>query len=405
MDQLAPALRAQADPRRKPLCAWLLGEGMQAGDASEVLEDFGRKLVAAGLPLVRASIHIQALHSERTGTGRVWRPDTGIVEQHYGFDPEVERAYQVSPIRTVHDTRRPLELWPQRDQIEYGVLPDLKAEGIEHYWLVPLFFSDGSVQAASFSSKQPGGFPPEDRALVQSLLPLYTQVLELKTVRRELSEVLSIYVGREPGSRILAGQVRRGDVTSLSAAILFADLRGFTKLSNELDDNALVGLLNRYFDCFVPPVAAQGGEVLKFIGDALLAIFPQPEGEAPVAEPRVRALAAAEEGLGNLARFNVEERAGLEPLRAGVALHLGRVAYGNVGSVERQDFTVIGRDVNLVSRLASISSRLGSHPLLASQAFVRGLDRPSESLGSFRMKGFPEKQPVFTLPGAAAAKP
>jgi adenylate cyclase len=403
MDQLAPALRAAGDPRRQPLCTWLMGEARAAVDASDVLDGFGRRLIAAGLPLVRATTHIESLHSEHTGTGRVWRPDSGIVEQHYGFDPEVEKAYQVSPIRTVHDTRKPLELWPQVDILDYGVLPELKAEGIEDYHLVPLFFSDGSVQVASFATKRPGGFPPEDLALIDSLVPLYTQVLELKTVRRELAEMLSIYVGREPGSRILAGQVRRGDVSTLSAAILFADLRGFTKLSNELDDTALVGVLNRYFDCFVPPVAAQGGEVLKFIGDALLAIFPQPEGEAPVAEPRVRALAAAEQGLANMTRWNVEERSGLEPLRAGVALHLGRVAYGNVGSVERQDFTVIGRDVNLVSRLASISSRLGTHPLLASLAFVKGLNRPSQALGTFRMKGFREKQPVFSLDGSGPA--
>jgi adenylate cyclase len=398
MDDLAPALRAAEDPRRKALCAWLVGKAGAAGDVSEVLEGFARRLLAAGVPLVRATTHIEALHSERTGTGRVWRPDGAIVEQHYGFDPEVEAAYQVSPIRTVHDTRKPLELWPQTDQFDYGVLPDLKAEGIHDYYLVPLFFSTGSVQAASFATKDPAGFSAADKALIDSLVPLYTQVLELKTARRELSEVLSIYVGREPGGRILAGQVRRGDVSTLSAAILFADLRGFTRLSNELDDTALVGVLNRYFDCFVPPVAAQGGEVLKFIGDAVLAIFPQPEGEAPVAEPRVRALAAAEEGLNNLERYNLAERNGLEPLRAGVALHLGRVAYGNVGSVERQDFTVIGRDVNLVSRLATISSRLGNHPLLASQAFVKGLNRPTEALGSFRMKGFREKQPVFALP-------
>ena len=397
MDQLAPALRAAADPRRKALCAWLLGEARESVDVSEVLEGFGRQLIAAGIPLARATTHIEALHSERTGTGRVWRPDQGIVEQHYGFDPEVEKAYQVSPIRTVHDTRKALELWPQVDILDYGVLPDLKSEGITHYSIVPLFFSDGAVQSASFATKNPEGFSPEDLALIESLLPLYTSVLELKTVRRELAEMLSIYVGREPGSRILAGQVRRGEVSTISAAILFADLRGFTKLSNELDDRALVGVLNRYFDCFVPPVAAQGGEVLKFIGDALLAIFPQPEGEAPVAEPRVRALAAAEEGLANMVRWNVEERSGQDPLRAGVALHLGRVAYRNVGSVERQDFTVIGRDVNLVSRIATISSRLGRHPLLASQAFVRGLNRPNQALGTFRMKGFKDKQPVFSL--------
>jgi adenylate cyclase len=385
-----------ADPRFLPLAQWLTEAGERARGAGEVLEGYAARLVAAGLPLVRSSTHIQTLHSERTGIGRVWRQGHGTVEQHYDYSADVDHAYDSSPIKTVHDTRKWLSLWPQKEDAPYSILPDLRAQGITHYIVAPLFYSDGEVHAVTFATDRPEGFAEGDLRLLKTLQPLYSRILELKTLHRMLTEVLSIYVGREPGGRILAGQVRRGDVTQLAAAMLYVDLRGFTQLSNEMDDAQLVALLNRYFDCFVPPVVANGGEVLKFIGDAVLAIFPQPEGEAPVKEPRLRALAAAEEGLANLARLNLESRPAERPLKAGVALHLGRVAYGNVGSVERQDFTVIGRDVNLVSRLAALCART-EQALLMSTRFAQGLKRPLHALGPFRLKGFTERQRVFTL--------
>ena len=400
MDAIAPP--AEADPRFLPLAQWLVGAGERARGAGEVLEGYAERLVAAGLPLVRASTHIQTLHSERTGIGRVWRLGEGTVEQHYDYSSDVDRAYDVSPIKTVHDSRKWLMLWPQAEAAPYSIMPDLKADGITHYLVGPLFYSDGDVHAVTFATRQPEGFPDADVRLLKNLQGLYSRVLEIKSLRRMLNEVLSIYVGREPGGRILAGQGRRGDVTQLAAAMLYVDLRGFTQLSNEMDDASLVALLNRYFDCFVPPVVANGGEVLKFIGDAVLAIFPQPEGEAPVKEPRVRALAAAEEGLANLAALNRAHRPTDAPLKAGVALHLGRVAYGNVGSVERQDFTVIGRDVNLVSRLAALCART-DQALLLSSRFGKGLARELRPLGPFRLKGFAERQRVFALVAEAAA--
>ena len=383
------------DPRFSRLAGWLVDAGERTQGVGELLEGFSERLLQQGVPVTRTTTHIQSLHSERTGTGRVWRRDRPFEEQHFGFSAMLDDRYARSPIRKVHDTRGWLSLWPQRDGGDFNIVPDLKAEGVEHYLIGPLFFSDGSIQAASFATDRPEGFPPEDQALLQSLMPLFSRMLELKTLRLTLGEILRIYVGREPGARILSGQVRRGDVTALSAAMLVVDLRGFTQLSNQLADVPLVELLNRYFDCFVPPVAENGGEVLKFIGDAVLAIFPQPGGEAPQREPRLAALAAAEEGLLRLDRLNAE-RPDEKPLKAGVALHLGRVAFGNVGSVERQDFTVIGRDVNLASRLSQLNART-DEALLISAAFARGLDRPLRPLGPFRLKGFDEKQRVFAL--------
>jgi adenylate cyclase len=399
MDSMTPP---DLDPRFLPLAQWLVEAGERSRGVGEVLEGYAERLVDAGLPLVRASTHIQTLHSERTGIGRVWRIGEGAVEQHYDYSTDVDRAYDASPIKTVRESRKWLSIRPQVEAAPYSILPDLKADGITHYLVGPVFYSDGDVQTVTFSTRFAEGFPEADVRLLKRLQGIYSRALEIKTLRRMLNEVLSIYVGREPGGRILAGQVRRGDVTQLAAAMLYVDLRGFTQLSNEMDDAALVALLNRYFDCFVPPVVANGGEVLKFIGDAVLAIFPQPEGEAPVKEPRLRALAAAEQGLANLAALNVLHRPPDAPLRAGVALHLGRVAYGNVGSVERQDFTVIGRDVNLVSRLAALCGRT-DQALLMSTRFAQGLKRDLRPMGPFRLKGFAERQRVYALAAEAAA--
>lgn len=396
---IAPVSLLQ-DPRFASLAGWLVDAGERSPTVGDLVEGFSERLLKQGVPVSRTTAHLNALHSERTGTGRIWRRDGAYEEQHFGFGILVDQSYAGSVIRQVHETRSWVALWPQRETGPYNILPDLKVEGVAHYLVGPLFFSDGSVQAASFATDRPTGFTAEDQALLQSLMPLYARMLELKTLRLTLGEILRIYVGREPGARILSGQVRRGDVTALSAAMLFVDLRGFTPLSNEMADQPLVDLLNRYFDCFVPPVADNGGEVLKFIGDAVLAVFPQPGGEAPQREPREAALAAAEEGLRRLDRLNAE-RQGERPLKAGVALHLGRVAYGNVGSIERQDFTVIGRDVNLASRLSHLGART-DEALLLSAAFARGLERPLRPLGSFRLKGFDEKQQVFALDDLAA---
>ncbi len=395
MDSPVAPVSLLQDLRFARIAGWLVDAGERALDAGEVLAGLAQRLVTQGVPLSRISIHIQAIHSERIGTSRVWRRDGSLDEQHYGFSVMQDHRYDRSVIRRVHDTRNWVAIWPQREGDEYNITADLRAEGVVHYLIGPLFFSDGEIQAASFSTDRPEGFTTEDQSLLQSLMPLFARILELKTLRRTLNEILRIYVGREPGARILSGQVRRGDVTALSAAMLFVDLRGFTLLSNEMADVPLVELLNRYFDCFVPPVAENGGEVLKFIGDAVLAIFPQPGGEAPQRPPRDAALSAAEEGLLRLDQLNATRR-DARPLKAGVALHLGRVAYGNVGSVERQDFTVIGRDVNLVSRLSQLCART-DEALLLSSAFARGLGRPLRPLGPFRMKGFAERQRVFAL--------
>ncbi|MBC6416318.1 MAG: adenylate/guanylate cyclase domain-containing protein [Rhodospirillales bacterium] len=391
-----------SDPRSLPLVGALIALGRQAGDVSALVQEYNERLVALGLPVDRATAHLSTLHSERIGTGRVWRPGQEVIETDYGFGVRSGALFLGSPVRAAEEAQAPVELWPfvKPEAHSFNILPELRAEAIAHYIAYPLFLSDGTINVASFATKRAGGFDPRDRALLESLMPLYTRMLEIKNLRQTVEELLKIYVGRGPGVRILSGNTERGQVSRLSAAMLLADMRHFTDLSNRIPERRLVQLLNDFYDCFVPPIAEAGGEVLKFIGDAVLAIFPQPDGMARMASPRERALTAARQGLARLADYNSTLTEDPAIVEAGVALHLGRVAYGNVGSVERLDFTAIGPDVNLVARLANLCSRL-EQPLLLSERFARGLILPLRDLGAQRLKGFAQRQRVFTLePGA-----
>ncbi len=394
-----------SDPRFLPLVQELTDLGQTAPDVAGLVQGYNNRLLQLGLPLDRATVNLATLHSERIGTSRIWRPRQEVIETHFGFGTRSDPIFLNSPVRLAEESEQPIELWPQKeDQPDFNILPDLRKEGIRHYVIYPIFLSDGTVSAASFATKADPGFDPRDQSLLEALLPLYTRVLEIKNLRRMIEEILKIYVGREPGAQILHGNTKRGQFSRISAAMLLGDLRHFTELSNRLPERKLVALLNAFFDCLVPPIVEQGGEVLKFIGDAVLAIFPQPDGMAKIKSPRERALTAAMKGLENLAALN--GTLGEDPaiLEAGIALHLGRVTFGNVGSVERLDFTAIGPDVNLVARLASLCSEL-NQSILLSERFAKGLDLPMKDLGPHRLKGFVHRERVFTLVGPLALQP
>lgn len=398
MDDRVPQDRAAA------IRDWLIEEAGFLEHFGLVLDGLCERLVAAGVPLARATSHLRVVHSERIGLSRVWRRGESMIEQHFGFGPEVDTMYQRSPIRVAHETRRRFDVYPDEPAASaYGITADLRVLGITHYVIFPLFFTTGHVNAASFATDRPGGFAPAELALIETVLPALTRVMELKGLHRSRGELLQIYVGRVPAERILDGQIRRGDVVGIEAAILFCDLRGSTQMAVELDEESYVVALNRFFDCVVPTVTAAGGEVLKFIGDAVLAIFEMPDQPDDCSHCNF-ALRTAESILAALAERNRSEPLPSGPLEATIALHEGRVAFGNVGSVERQDFTVIGPDVNLAARLGALASQLGE-PLLVSGRVAARSPATLRKVGAFPFKGFSVPQDVFapeshTAPGA-----
>jgi adenylate cyclase len=249
--------------------------------------------------------------------------------------------------------------------------------------------SNGPAGVAVFATSSPQKFTPAAIEVLSDIVPALRGVCEIRLLRRIEATLLDTYVGRETGRRVLDGHIRRGDVETLQAALFLCDLRDFTVLSNQLPPGQMLDRLNLYFDQVVPAITAEGGEILKFMGDAVLAFFHRDSGPA---DSCGAAFAAASQAL---SRIDSLPHAGT-PLLAGVALHHGEVAYGNIGSEGRLDFTVIGRDVNLVSRIQTVCATTG-HPLLMSPQFAATLGgQRGRSIGRHPLKGFSEPVELFT---------
>ncbi|GJD31197.1 hypothetical protein PMNALOAF_2451 [Methylobacterium adhaesivum] len=371
---------------------WLLSEGARMPNAEDLLAGLAERLIDLGVPVDRATTAIDALHSEYSGVGRFWTRETGSTVRLFPHGEASDKAYRESPFQTVHETGEWLILdLSETPDAAFAVIPDLKAEGYRHYIVAPLFFTNGTRNGITFATRSEEGFRDEDVAILRFVIPTLAAVMEMRSINKQLDHVLRIYVGDEPHKAILAGSIRRGHVQRIRSAILFADMRDYTRISAEMTPEEAVDLLNIFFDCLVPAIEREGGEVLKYLGDGLLAIFRERGDDLGGAAKG--ALTAAQSALAALDEANALGHFA-QPVAAGIALHHGEAAYGNVGSGARLDFTVIGRDVNLASRLARLNRTLGE-PLLMSKPFVDFLWGDPVSLGTHPLDGFTEPMGVF----------
>lgn len=370
------------------LIEWLSGDECHDATDAAMLSELGRRLCALGLPLDRLSLHLRTLHPQILARTLAWT-DGEPVELR-DRDNSIERLpfFAGNPIRRATEERRWLSLSTPEEIAKLEELDFFQDRGLLGAEVVPLVMGQGPASAVVFATRRPEGFGPDGRALLQRIIPALRGACEIRVLQLAEATLLDTYVGPLTGRRILDGHIRRGDVETLKAALLLCDLRDFTVLSNRLPPEQMLDRLNLYFDQLVPPIAAHGGEVLKFMGDAVLAFFHHQDGPAASC---AAAFAAARQALANIHSVS---QAGT-PLSAGVALHHGEVAYGNIGSGGRLDFTVIGRDVNLVSRIQTACATTGQ-PLLMSQHFAALLDRPgSRSIGPHPLKGFAEPLELF----------
>jgi adenylate cyclase len=378
--------------RRATLLRWLSEEGRFAPDGGRLLETVCETLAALDVPVVRATTHVRTLHPEFRGVTRIWRrgESTEIRTPRHGI--EFTSDYQNSPIQHIIKTGQWLDAFlTETTDRRFPILATLREHGITHYVMAPLVFSNRVVNAMSWATDVPGGFTQADLELFRDLVPVFVPILEATVGRRIYSELLATYVGRDPGARIMAGAVQRGDVHHLKAALLLADMRGFSRLTDELPEERIVELLNAFFDLVVPGVIANGGDVLKYVGDAVIAIFPV-AGDDPAPACRM-ALAAAQTALAALDAASPEIR---QHISIDIALHYGDAAYGNIGSGNRLDFTAIGRDLNILSRLELLCKDVG-RPLLMTDAFAVGVSEPVFEIGHFELRGFRRHQPVYGL--------
>lgn len=378
-----------------PVIDWLIGDARSLPDGAAVLAGLAQRLLEAGLPLARTSFHFRPLHPQLFGMGFYWRRDEDRIERtraEHGV--ELTSTFRESPMRALLEgagaVRQRLDL-PAAD-LPMPLFRHLRAEGLTDYVALPIRFGDGRIQGTTWASDRPGGFTTGDLDRIEDLLPLYGLLLESRMARESAAILLDTYVGHNAGERILAGQIRRGIGETVRAAIWFCDLRGFTAMSQEMPRDALLTLLNDYFDVMAGAVEAHDGEILKFIGDGMLAMF-RLETDAAC----WRAVAAARTARAGMAALNARRaEAGLAMLGYGIALHMGEVMYGNIGARGRLDFTVLGPAVNLTARIEGLSRAIG-HDILLSGDFVRLCTGTFRFIGHFRLPGISAEVDIFTL--------
>jgi adenylate cyclase len=358
-------------------------------------------------------VFVRTLHPNVMGRRFIWRPSAKVETSEAPFELLESAEFRDSPVARVYKTSRTIrrKLADRNCALDFPILTELRAEGVTDYLAVPLFFTDGAVHVVTCTTRQHGGFSDAQIAGIEAIIPPLTRVAEIRMLRRMAGILLDTYVGHSPGERILAGHIRRGDIEEIHAAIWLSDMRGFTALADRIAPRQLIDLLNRYFDCQVPAILDQRAEVLKFMGDGLLAIFPIADDNSDADEVCGRTLAAARQVRSNVAALSEEiETPDLDPLRFGLALHVGEVLYGNIGGGNRLDFTCIGPAVNLAARIEKLTGQLG-RVILASEEFARHCLQQFSTLGQFNLAGFGAPQLVFGVddetsqqrPGAKAA--
>jgi len=375
---------------------WLVDGAPGAQTPVEVLERMCPELVERGVPLARVAAFVRTLHPHIMGRSFLWRTGGNVVVKEASHAILSSPEFMKSPVARVFETgaefRRRLDTL---ESTEHELLQGLAREKMTDYFALPMRFLSGQIHAITFASDHASGFSDADLATLRHVVRPLTRVGEIFALSRTAVNLLNTYVGHDAGERILAGKILRGDTDVIRCVIWFSDLRGFTRMADQVPPATLIRNLNELFDYQVPAIERHAGEVLKFMGDGMLAIFPV--GGRQVAEVAREALAAAREAFESLARGNAGRAERGEPeLYFGLALHVGDVTYGNIGGANRLDFTCIGPAVNLAARIEALTSKLGERLLLSAELAEHVTD-PLQEKGEHELKGVRDRQRVFAL--------
>ena len=378
------------------IAAWLLEAPRQIGDGIATFDELVWRLMAAGMPLLRATFHISTLHPQFLGTTMTWWRDTGESEQVMIAHEIVDTLPQEqNPVWRVCYRRETLRRRLDRpDEFDFAILSELRERGGTDYIALPVSGAYAVAYMLTFVTDRPGGFTDSEIADLTSLAQRLAIVADRHNQWRITLNLLSAYLGASTGPKVLDGQIRRGTGMDLTAILWSSDLRGFTERSDRLSGERMIGILNDLFEAQAAAIRKRGGEILKFIGDGILAIFPIDEPDA-AAEIATGAVAAAQEAVAATERL-VEQPSmdGEPPLAIVVALHVGTVYYGNIGAADRLDFTVIGPAVNLVSRIETVAKAL-DQPVAISADLARLLGGGAVSLGRHQLRGLATPHELF----------
>ncbi len=385
-----------------PLINWLMRQAWLCKTPAELTGQFAQQLEFIGVPVLRLNVSIRTLHPELAGQRFTWTREQGAVtEVDTPHGMLTSPVYLNSPIRHVSEglggVRQRLDI--DEPEFQFPILDELRASGATDYVAMPLPFSNGQFQSMSVATDHPDGFSTAVLGQVFEAMFALGRFYEVLALRRNATNLFDTYLGERTGQQILGGLTHRGDGENIRAAILFCDLRDSTALTEALSRQAYLDLLNDFFECAVEPVLAGGGEVLKFIGDAILAIFPvegEGDDDAAIAESCQRGRTAAQDIIARIAATLAS--ADHPPVQCAIGLHFGNVMYGNVGAPKRLDFTVIGSAANVAARLSSHCKTLGQ-TLLLSADVARYVPEALQSLGHQRFHNVAEELEVFAVAG------
>lgn len=383
---------------------WLLQKGRLITKPTEFIQALGTQLIKDGTPVWRLRFNCLTIHPQMAGWSVIWSTDMSSAEEvRASHEYRTTEAYLGSPLAAVVENNVPYrrKLKDLDRKTDHQVLFGLRDEGATDYLALPIVLSDGNISSLVLATKTGNGFTDYHISVLIHFSAHLAPVLEVMVARDIARAVLDTYVGPRTSERVLAGQIRRGDGETIDAAVWFCDLRDFTPLTETLPPQSLLALLNRYFEIIAAAVAERGGEVLRFIGDAMLIVFPVAEymsaNDACMQAVKAATVAFAEiEAFNKTERWSDQAQTELPTIRFGVGLHIGEVIYGNVGAPGRLDFTVMGPAVNLTARLENLTKALGK-PLLMSSAFAALIETECESMGYHEMKGVSDKHEIFSL--------
>ncbi|MGY4280907.1 adenylate cyclase [Bradyrhizobium sp. LM2.7] len=395
-----PKTNSVTTPPGGDVVDWLTNGTRDERFIDNIFAEMCIRLQQAGIPLKRSTLHVLIQHPQWLGARIMWSDGMREAEiARVDYDVRERSEYIGSPANEIHDGATELRENLEQDSSlgrKHAIYDEMRAKGLTDYVAWPLYHTLGKRHIVTFATDRPGGFDDVHIAGLKRVLPVLALVSEIRVKNRLARTLLETYVGSHAGELILAGATRRGTGTTVRAAIMICDLRDFTKISDNWPRDDVIDLLNDYFDAMSEPIARHGGEILKFIGDGLLAIFPlsQPNACAnllhAVTEARQAMIALNE-------RNSATSRA---PLNYGIGVHVGDVMYGNIGSGTRLDFTVIGPAVNMASRLEALTKQLGKTVLL-SRAFAELVEREFEleRVGEYEVRGFSEAIELFAYQG------
>ncbi len=389
-----------------PLTDWILREAIYCTSRRELVRLLAEKFIQAGIEISRLNITIWSLHPEIAGINYRWHRNTGEVTiNEPGHEIFSNPDFINSPLNLVTKglggVRQPLDV--DEAEFEFPIMEDLKAEGATDYVAMPLRFSDGQFHSMTMACDHPNGFTTENLGLVFECSGVISRFFEVLTLRKNATTLMDTYLGKRTGEKVLNGDIRRGQGEDIQAVVLFSDMRNSTAMTETLPRGEYLDLLNTYFEAVLGPVQENGGEVLKFIGDAVLAIFPVSEELSDHSKQAGSALKAAKSAVREILNTsNNSDANSLAKIDLGISLHIGEVTYGNVGGQNRLDFTVIGPAVNLASRIEGLCKLSGKRILMSSQ-FAEALCASQSnkaairSIGKHRLNGIKGEHEVFAL--------